>query len=244
MSRIFCALLLSFTLVSCQKKGEQDDLAKAQACLDAVPVGQPSKADDCLAMVKDYTDQQAMILKCSIVMTSGGLMEDKVIKAYNALKDDSQTNKTAAFMAALCLDNPTIDDGYTKALLADSYCQQTGVSGLKYISGLIVTGTFMNKVAGAINISNPTAAQTAITNLVGQCVTTPAASCTDNLPALGSAVIGLAGSYCAGSNADQNACSQINSAVAAAGSDTTAVGKALICYLNNKTYSPADDQCH
>jgi hypothetical protein len=244
MSRIFCALLLSVTLISCQKKGEADDLAKAQACLDAVPLGEPSKADDCLPMVKDYTDQQAMILKCAIVMTSGGLMEDKIIKGYNALKDDTQTNKTAAFMAALALDKPDLNTGYTKALEANGYCQASGVKGLQYLGGVIVAGTFMNKIAGAIDVSDPTQAQTAITNLINQCVTTPAASCTDDLPALGAAVTGLAGSYCGGATADQDVCGQVNSAVAAAGGSSTNVGKAMLCYLNKKTFSAADGLCH
>jgi hypothetical protein len=230
-------------LTSCQKKGEQDDLAKAQACLDAVPVTAPSKADDCMPLLKDYNDQQALILRCSIEMTSGGLVETKIIKAYNALKDDAQTNKTAAFMAALALDNPNINDGYTKAVIADGYCQATGVGGLQYLSSVILAGTFMNKVAGGINITNPAGAQTAIDTLISQCVTTPDPSCTDNLPALGATVISLAGSYCDGSNADQNVCGQVNSAVTAAGGNTTAVGQALLCYLNNKTYNPATQLC-
>ncbi|MGZ6480211.1 MAG: hypothetical protein ACXWQE_12960 [Bdellovibrionales bacterium] len=247
MSRIFCAVLLAvafFSAASCSKKSEKDDLADAQACLDAVPPTEPGKADACLPLVKDYTSQQAMILKCSIVMTSGGLMEGKIVKAYNALKDDTQTNKTAAYMAALCLDYPDIDTGYTKALQADTYCQATGVSGLKYISGVIVAGTFMSKIAGAIDISTPTAAQTALNTLITNCVTTPTQSCTDNIPALGTTVINLAGSYCSGSNADQGVCTQVTSAVTSAGGDSTNVGKAMLCYLNNKTFNPADGLCH
>jgi hypothetical protein len=235
-------LILS-TAVSC-KKTEADDLADAQACLDKVPESDPAQADLCMAKINEYTSQQAMILKCAITLASGGLMENKILKAYNALKDDTQTNKNAAFMAALTLDVPDINTGYDKAVKADGYCQQTGISSYKYLSGVVLAGTFMSKIAGSIDITNPSAAQTAVTNLINQCVTAPTSTCTDNLPALGGAVTNLAGSYCVGSNADQNVCGQINSAVNAAGSDPTNVGKALLCYMNNKTFNPADGLCH
>ena len=236
--------LTFLSAASCAKNAEKDDLASAQACLDAVPVGQPSKADACLPMVKDYSSQQAMILKCSIIMTSGGLMENKVVKAYNALNDATQTNKTTAFMAALALDNPDINAGYTKAVQADAFCQATGVTGLQYISGVIVSGTFMNKAVGGIDVTNPAAAQTALNTLIANCVTTPIASCTTDIPAMGASVTTLAGSYCSGSNPDQSVCAQVNSAVTAAGSDPTNVGKAMLCYLNKKTFSLSDGLCH
>jgi hypothetical protein len=247
MNRIFCALILLSAVAatsSCSKDTEADDLAKAQKCLDEVPDSNPVAAEDCLPLVKDYTSQQAMILKCSILMTSGGLIESKIVKGYNALKDDTQTNKEAAYMAALCLDKPDVNAGYTKAVQADVYCQASGVSGLKYISGVIVAGSFMNMVTGGIDIAVPTAAQDAIDTLISDCVTSPSTTCTDNLPALGSTVIGLADSYCAGSNAEEGICTQITDAVDAAGGDTSAVGKALLCYLNKKTYNPGDGLCH
>jgi len=244
MSRFLVAITVSLIAVSCSKNSESDDLSQAQACLDNVPLGDYSAADACLPMVKDYTSQQAMILRCSIIITSGGLMEDQIDKAYNAFTDSSQTNKTAAYMAALSLYYPTIDDGYTKALQAQPYCNATGINGYKYLASLIVSGTFMSKVAGSIDITDPTAAQTAITNLVNDCVTTPTPSCTNNIASLGSSVTTLAQSYCSTSGADANVCTQVNSAVSAAGDDPSTVGKAMLCYLNHTTYSPTDGLCH
>jgi hypothetical protein len=241
------ALLLS---TGCTKKQESDDLASAQKCLDQVPPGQPSQADECLALVKDYSSQQANILRCAIIMVSGGLMEDKVVKAYNALKDTTQTNKTASFMAVLSLDNPTVDEGYTKAIEADVYCQSSGVNGLKYISGLVVAGTYMNltiqNLTGTgIDINNPAAINTAVTSLISQCGgTSPPATCSSDLATLGTTVTNLSGSYCSSSSADDGVCSKIDSAVTSAGSNPAAVGQALFCYLNNKTYSQADGLCH
>src|SRR5665213_2341780 len=146
MRRIFCTsflCLIFMSAVACTKHSESDDLSQAQACLDNVPQGDFNAANACLPLTKDYTSQEAMILKCSIIITSGGLMEDKVVKAYNAFKDDTQTNKTAAYMAALSLGFPDITQGYAKALQADPFCQATNINGYKYLSGLIVAGSFM-----------------------------------------------------------------------------------------------------
>jgi hypothetical protein len=58
-------------------------------------------------------------------------------------------------------------------------------------------------------------------------------------------VTNLAGSYCGqSSNAGSDVCTQVNSAVTAAGGDPTNVGAAMLCYLNKQTYSPADGKCH
>lgn len=248
---IIATIVLLTFISSCSKKGETEDLAKAQACLDNVAEGSPSQADACMDYVEQYSDQQANILKCAIKMTSGGLNENKIVKAYNALKDSTQTNKTAAFMAVLSLDYPTVTAGYTKAVAADVFCQASGVPGLMYISGVILAGTYMNKTVfdlsggvSGINVNDPAAINTAITNMLTQCTSaTPPASCTSDLPTLGTTVIGLSGSYCANPSADQNVCGQINNAVTNAGGSSAAVGQALFCYLSNKTYNATTGLC-
>jgi hypothetical protein len=243
MTSILCVGMLS--ALSCTKGSESNDLSQAQKCLDNIPEGDYDAANTCLAMVKDYTSQQAEILRCSIILTSGGLMEDKIIKSYNAFKNDnSQTNKTAAYMAALALTYPDVDGGYSKALQADTYCQASNVKGLQYLSGLVVAGSFMNKVAGSIDITDPNAAQNAINTLITDCVTSPQSSCTDNIDTLGGAVENLANSYCNQSNADPNVCNQVTGAIDSSGGTTDAAGRALLCYLSNKTYITSDGQCH
>ena len=106
---LFC---ICSSLVSCESADETDDLAKAQECLDAVPQSNPASASECLQYVEKYTSQQASILKCSIYMTSGGLVENKVVSAYKALEDNSIQNKEAAFMGLLALDVPDVNSGF------------------------------------------------------------------------------------------------------------------------------------
>lgn len=243
--------ILSFTgaltLSACSQSKESDDLAKAQQCLDEVPQSNPENAESCLQYVSKYDSQQANILKCSIHMTTGGLVENKVLKAYNALKDSTQTNKEAAFMAVLSLDKPNINDGYTRAVTADAYCQASGVSGLKYISGVIVAGSYMNKIIGGVDITNPSAIETQVQTMLNKCAPTPPTaidpSCETDIAQLGTTVVTLSDAYCKKADADQSVCTQINGAVASAGGDTTDVGRALFCYLNKKTYNATTNEC-
>lgn len=235
-------------LFSCSNKAdEMDDLAKAQKCLNEVPQSDPASASGCLQYVEKYTSQQASILKCSILLTSGGLMENKVIQAAEAMEDSSGvTNKEAAFMSILSLDVPTISDGYNKAVQGNEYCQASGIPGLAYIGGLVVAGSYMRltmqTLGITLDINNPEAAVTA---LVDQCTTTPA-SCAANIEVLGQTVVTLAESYCDTDSADDEICSDINAAVAASGGDTSDIGRALFCYMEtpSRTYNAVTDSCN
>ena len=248
----FIALVLSsWALISCEKN-ESDDINKAQKCLDEVRESNPDDALKCLEFVKAYDSQQANILKCSIYISSGGLMETKITKGYNILKDSSQTNKSASFMAVLALDYPTVSAGYDKAVLASGFCNASGVAGLKYLSDIVVAGSFMAKTLAAlggpaIDVNNPATVNAAVQNLITQCAPSagpPAASCTTDLPQLGEIAVSLAGSYCATAGADPNVCTEINSAVAAAGASTADVGQALLCYMAGKTFNATTHQCN
>ena len=235
-------------LFGCSDKAEEmDNLAKAQKCLNEVPQSDPGSASGCLQYVEKYTSQQASILKCSILLTSGGLMEDKVVQAAKALEDSSAvSNKEAAFMSILSLDVPSITAGYAKAVQGNEFCQASGVPGLTYIGGLVVAGSYMRltmfTLGITLNINNPEAAVTA---LVDQCTTTPAA-CAANIETLGATVVTLAQSYCNTGSASTGICGDVNAAVAASGGDTADVGRALFCYMEtpSRTYNTVTNTCN
>ena len=72
MKRIFISAVVLLATFSCKKNSEADDLAKAQQCLDRVQESNPLGADECMNYVQKYSSQQANILKCAILVTSGG----------------------------------------------------------------------------------------------------------------------------------------------------------------------------
>lgn len=245
MMKLFLALSL-ISLISCTSNKEDDDLAKAQSCLDHVSQSSPSDADNCLQYVEKYDSQKADILKCSIYMTSGGLVENKIVKAAQALQSSSGlTNKDSVYMSVLCLDNPNVSDGYDKAVLADTYCQASKVPGLQYISSIIVAGSLMAKTMSALGVlpadlTDTSAMQTAATSLLNSCTSNPPdANCTTNLSVLGEAVANLGQNYCATSSASTDVCNNVNQAITAAGGDTSKVGQAVYCYMNHQTFDPS-----
>lgn len=229
---------LAATLVSCGNNQEQDDLAKAQQCLDRVPQSNPTAADACLQYVAKYNSPHANKLKCSIYLTSGGLVEDKVVKAYDVLKNTT-TNKEASYMAILSLDKPNVEDAYTKAVSASPVCQASGDAGFIYISSIVIAGTVMNRkifqlTNSGIDISSPSSITNSVNTLLTECT---AGDCGMDLDTLGSSAVAVANAYCGQGAADQDVCKQINSAVDAAGTDTGDVGQALMCYLKGMKYS-------
>lgn len=246
---LLAVVVTSFVVLGGCNAKEQDDLARAQKCLDEVDQGNPTSADECLQYVEKYDSQQASILKCGIYMTSGGLVENKIVKAYAALKKEDSANKTAIYMSYLSLDQPDIDTAYNKAITGDLYCQQSGVPGLQYLGSMIVAGTAFNKAikgltGNGLDPNDPDGSAAAVKNLLDTCTgPTPPASCTENIAAVGQAATTLAGSYCSNSNADQDVCSSINGATQAADGDPAKVGQAMYCYLKNLGYDAATNAC-
>jgi len=250
---VLVGIALLCGISGCENQQEADDLALAQKCLDDVPVGNPGAAEGCLQFVAKYESQQAQILKCAIYMTSGGMVETKIIRAYQVMKDNSVANKEAMYMSILSLNNPDANSGYTKAVLADRFCQASGVSGLKYISGVILAGSYMNRVIASLT-ANPLGVDlgtmttndinTAVQNMLADCTgATPNAMCTDDPATLGSTVTTLASSYCTSTKADQEVCAQMTATVTAAGGDASDVGRALFCLLKGENYNPTLDTC-
>lgn len=241
------ACLSLLTLVACNQ--EQDDLAKAQDCLDKVSDDNPTAATECLQYVEKYTSQQANILKCGIHMTAGGLIESKLVKAYEALKKSSLGNKSAAFMTILSLDLPNVDQAFDRAKSADVFCQSAGIPGLQYLSSVVLSGTAMNYTikqltGNGIDVSNPSSVDSAVQNMLTNCTGDPLpAACETALPTLGSAAISLSSNYCDSSSADQDVCSGINKSADETGGDPTKAGQALLCYLKKSTYNPATNTC-
>ena len=251
-TRSFALTLLitgACALTGCEGTGEQDDLAQAQACLDAVPASNPAAADACLPFVTSYSSPRANALKCSIYMTSGGLIEDKIVRAYQSLKNSGATNKEANFMAALSLTVPTVTAAYAKAQAGNEFCKASGSPGMIYVGAAVLAGTYLNKViegvtGGAVDTSDPAAVQAKVQDMLNDCTgPTPDARCADDLPVLGATVVTLADAYCADASANEEVCSTVESTVQSAGSDPAKVGKALFCYLDKKTYDASLDRC-
>lgn len=247
ISLLSILLLGSFAFSACSKNSEQDDLAKAQECLDNVPQSTPESASDCFHYAEKYTSQQANILKCSIKMTSGGLTESRIVSAYNALKDNANNSREAVFMSALALNKSSVNEGLTKAKDGDVFCQKSGLPGLQYISGIIVAGTLMANSLGGVDLTDTAAVTTAVNTLLADCSNTSGATGTCasmDMTTLGTVTTTLANGYCASADSKDEVCANVSTAMTTAGGDPAKVGQALLCYLNNKTYNTTTGACN
>lgn len=251
MLKIGLAALIVVCLSSCKEDKEANALAKAQKCLDKVPESQPAQALACLDGISQYSSKQSNILKCSIYMTAGGLVESKIVDAYEALKGTTQ-NKEAVFMMYLSLEDAGATQGLDVAKNADEFCQATGISGLQYLSGLIVAGTSMRQISENVGLPITSAdlangnVSTIVDNLMTTCSPTagvnPCLSDPQVLEALSDAVVNLGESYCAVQGTNQAACDQVRDALDAS-SGSGEVSEALMCYLAGRQYSSATGQC-
>lgn len=231
---------------ACSKDQEQSDLAKAQDCLDKVDEANPQGALNCLPFVQAYSSQRANILKCSIYLTSGGLVTSRIQKAYDASTDTTITNKQAAYIAYLSLNVPDVATGYTTAQTASPFCNSSGDPGLVFVSSMTVLGSLVSSISSnngsPINFNDPAAVNTAVTNVLTTCqANPPPATCQASV--VGPAVTSAANAYCASGTSSVSVCTQINGAVSGAGGDNNKITQGMMCLLSGKTYDSTANTC-
>ncbi len=216
----------SFALVACDE-GEDDDLAKAQECLDRITDTNFTEAEDCIKPLEKYDSQQANILKCSGKFLAGGLTTSRIMDAYKELENSdaaAEDKKEAIFISYLAL-TPS-----SKAREAAAFCRKTELEGYIYLGDLAVVGSVLSD-AGNFS-SPPTEAE--VDAALATCQATPA-SCQPEV--LAGAVTSVAESYCKKPSAkDDEVCKDINAAIAEAAGDEEVLTAALTCLLNGKEY--------
>lgn len=217
-------LLLLSTLSGCETK-EENDIAQAQQCLDKLSDSAPyTSAQACLNYISGIYSPPAYVIRCSVDFISGGITPTSLITAFQNMKSASSSQQTAILMGALtqytpgaAISNANISLTQAQTTFAD--CQASDTPSLIFIAGVSVTGTALAAGAGSATS----------TTFITTCQTTPS-SC--NPAVIGSAAQSLASTYCTGSNASSTVCTSINNAIAAGGSDPTAIGTALIASLH------------
>lgn len=249
-------VLMAAVVTACTSSTQKeiDSLAKAQACLDQVPESNPSTATNCLSYTTPYNSQRAVIMRCSIYLTAGGLVTSRMLSAYNTSQDSSvsSSQKEAVYVGLLAFAYPTdVSQAYTAALNAQSVCASSGDSGFIFISNMSVLGSLANSVYGTINSSTtgidfnnmtPSQISTAIQSAVSYCTTNPSSATCDptNVAAAATAAAAVATSYCAGntSSSIQGFCNDVNQISTWGTTNTTTITNGIMCELQGKTFTP------
>ena len=212
--------------------GCEDDetlaLAKAQKCLDSQPatITNFDATEDCADNVLQYNSQQANIIKCGAYLMAGGLDTTRIANAAKTLDDGN--NQEAIYIAALTLNQ----DGTRRAGLAYTYCNATGVGAYQYFGSLANMATALANVGVTFPADPTTIDQTTINNAITNCqLPANQTSCAN---VIADSATTVADAYCDNASADDEVCTEINSAIAGAGGDTTKVADAMLCYMQGK----------
>ena len=209
---------VGFFIAGCEST-EDNNIAKAQKCLDGLGVNPtPSDAQSCLQPIAGDYSANAEVVRCAADFMIGGITDQTLINAYNAVK-----NLTGSAVAQTLVSYLTQPSGgpYTNTNLAQTTyndCQASGVSSLMYLAGLSYTGTQLAVVEGNANPSD----------IATACQSSPS-SC--NPQTIGSIAQTVYGSYCTGSNQTNSVCTTLNSAISSGNGNPSTIGQNLINLL-------------
>ena len=213
----FCSFSL-LALTSCEEDAD-NKLAVAQECFDNVSDSAPAAdALACEAKLGGVTTTESYVLRCAIRFFVGGVRASDIISAYTAMDGASEDDKAAILIAGLShTDGSTDNEKRDNALSTQSACNSSGVPSLINIANLSYAGTLMTTYGSS---TDPNV-------FLANCDN--GGVCDD--AAVGSAVIALYDSYCIGDAAEEPTCQEINNAIAAGGSDPSAVALQLYMFL-------------
>lgn len=228
-STVSLVVITSLALTGCEED-EVKALAKAQKCMDNLPVAVTDWEAPiaCANFVTKYSSQQANIIKCAAYLTGGGLDTTRIVNAAKTL-DDAGANQEAVYIAALTLNKPDDATGLTRANLAKTYCNSTGVGAFQYLGNLAVMGTTLSNI-GVPFPTDPTQVNPADVQAAIDACQADAACISTIADSAGT----IAESYCSNAAESDDVCQTINDAIEGAGGDSSIVGDAMLCYLEGK----------
>lgn len=215
--------LFSITwLTGCEDKKEAD-LFNAQACIDTATA---ATANACLEQIEGDSSRRAAVLRCSAAFISQGIDEIAIVNALENIDGAEGGDPTAPAIAALAMDNTT------NSAAAVSTCDATESEALSALANFANLATAMKALLGFADGASGSDIET----LIDGYVASPPVN-SDEKAALGAAVIASQESLCdaeTGLFKNDEACVDINAAIAAGGGDSNAVADALMGNLDNQ----------
>jgi hypothetical protein len=212
-----------FFLSACEK-GEEDSIARAQACLDTAT---NATVAECEAMVAGITGARAAVIRCSAAFITQGFTATRFANAFVVLKQQtSGQNATLGMMSYLVFNYGTDNtDRLARVNAAVAHCNETGLPGMKMFGNFAQASTIIacgvpGLTLDPTNPPTPAALQAALAN-----------GFSGDAAALGGSIIGVSESYCGTNSSTSTAafCGQVNEAAAQGGA--TAVGNQFITLL-------------
>lgn len=196
-----------FIFASCEK-GDDDKVARAQACLDNATNTTASQCEDIVAGV---TGARAAVIRCSAAFITQGFTATRFANAFIALKTQTAgQNATLGMMAYLVFNYGSSNaDRLTRVNTALSHCTETGLGGMMMFANFAKASTVLACGMPGLTLdpANPPTPAQLQANL---------ASFTGSDADLGSAITGVASIYCGPTSSTNTTsfCGPVNSASA------------------------------
>ncbi len=203
MNNILKVLLAAVLLSTLACK--EESLFDAQACLNRVDENVQADVLACLNGVQNLNSPEANAIKCSILLTAGGITTARMVNAFKQQDSGSESSMMTDFSFN---KYPTPTENKTKATEARDICKLSGEKGLIGISSFSSIGTLLCK--GALTCSN--ASPAAVNTLLDDCATLNNCSQADK-DEIGETVIVMNEVYCSGANTESTECQTLSSAL-------------------------------
>ncbi len=149
MKKLLLSLALSVLVISGCENKEDDNINKAQKCLDKAT--QPSDAANCLSVIEGINNPKANRIRCALLILDSGTTQDDIIDAFQAM-DSGAEDPVIEVATILGLGDYDGQNGVDSADVNHAksikdVCYQSESIGLKTISQLIVFGTTAQQYA-------------------------------------------------------------------------------------------------
>lgn len=243
--------ILSLSLLSSCESKDDNKMAGAQECMDNLKDTDPaSSAQACEDMVAGISTPQSYVIRCSAQFFIGGITTQKILDAFEAFENASDNQKASILMDSLSQADPAdlTDSDLAIAQAEQTYdaCKLAQSPSLLYIATASKTGTIIKNSGVPGCAATDSCDAGTVTDNLNKCINlgdhdsnpmTPdepmGGVCNDS--AVGTAVIEMSEAYCVGDASSNQVCTEIRSAINAAGgtSDPAAIALALYELLVN-----------
>lgn len=190
---------------SCEEKGDVVDIYVAQQCLNQAPETDKPALLKCLDPIAAIDTAEANVVRCSILLTAGGVTSSRLAKAMA----DQDSGGDSSMMTNFSF-NTYGSSNKQKAREAKASCKKSGQKGLMGLGGFANTGTI---ICNGVDTCSTTFNAGQIDSNMSDCANA-ANSCTaEDKKEIGQTVIDMNEIYCSGGNSDLDECKTITEAL-------------------------------
>lgn len=207
LSKLILLALPLILFTGCEEQGDVAAANNAQACFDKADETDQTAVLDCLDYIEGIYSTEAEVVRCSILLTAGGVTSDRMSQA---IADQESNGGDSAMMTNFSFNKyGSAAENKSKVKEAKDSCKNSGVSGLVGLSSFASTGTLLCK--GASTCSN--ANETQVDQLLSDCSSASNGCSQEDKEEIGDTAILMNEVYCNNGESDAEECQALANAL-------------------------------